>query len=430
MRTRENKPLALLIAVATSAVLCLAGWSVLCRLIATQVAAGENRVESLDKAIRWDPGASDYHLALGRLLRDRSEERDLGRAGWHLRQAVSENPHDWHAWLELARCEELRHLGKTEEAYVRAAELNPGNPHYTWNLANFYLRNGNTDKWLNRLKDTLRLDPDYATIALSLLLLSGMPPGEIVSFWRTAEAPSKPLTLLLTDPEMEWDDDEARELAEKHWKHALLRNGPIDLEEGNSYIKFLLRDGVYAQARGAWISLLADHGLRDPAFEQRKNYVWNGDFSREIPKSVLSWQFRKPAGVSVDLAETVAGGRALRLDFDGTRNLDGPMTSLLVAVDPGRSYRFSYRARSQDLTTDQGPFFTLVDAVKKTTLLTAPPLLGTTASRKQELVFRCPSSCALVEISLSRRKSRKIDSLIGGTLWIEELALATLNRNN
>ncbi len=419
----------MLIAAATSAVFCLAGWGVLCRLIATQFVAGGNTVEGLREAIRWDPDEGAYHFALGRLLRDRAEERNLNRAGWHLRKAVSENAHDWRAWLELARYEELCRHGGTEKAYVRAAELSPGNPLYTWNLANFYLRSGDTEKWLERLKDTMSLDPDYAQISLSLLLLSGTPLGEIVSFWRAADAPSKPLTLLLSDPETEWND-EIQELAEKHWRHVLRKEGPIDLQEGDSYIKCLIRNRAYKQARNAWMSLLADHGLRDPAFEQRKNYLWNGAFSTEIPRSALSWRIRELTKASVEPAGTGAGGRALRFDFDGTSNLDGRMASQLVAVDTGRFYTFSYKARSQDLTTDQGPFFRVIDAVKKTTLLTAPPLLGTNSLRKYEFSFKCPSDCALIDIQLRRRKSGKIDSLIQGTLWIEEVALTTHNANN
>ena len=124
--------------------------------------------------------------------------------------------------------------------------------------------------------------------------------------------------------------------------------------------------------------------------------------------------------------ELVGTAWSLRIQFNGTANVDFHHISLNAVVPPGR-YRFHARIRTEHLTTDQGLFFRIADpeAPNRLTAETTP-VLGTSDWHDIQSVFAVGPTTRFIEISVNRRPSLRFENKINGTIWIEGLSWAPI----
>jgi hypothetical protein len=158
------------------------------------------------------------------------------------------------------------------------------------------------------------------------------------------------------------------------------------------------------------------------------NLVTNGSFEFEILDGGLDWRAAPVEGavVSVDSLEAYDGVRSLRIDFDGTQNLDYWHVYQYVPVEPDTEYQFSGYMRVKGITTDSGPRFQIYDAYDMGKLfLSAENLVGTTNWSAQHLAFKTGHDTHLLVIRVARPASHKFDNRIGGAVWIDHVSLET-----
>jgi hypothetical protein len=98
-----------------------------------------------------------------------------------------------------------------------------------------------------------------------------------------------------------------------------------------------------------------------------------------------------------------------------------------VEVDPNTPYRFIAYARSEEITTDQGPRIAVYDAFDRAALsLETDNLMGTSAWQEQKLEFRTGPKTQLLIVQIVRPPSRKFDNQIAGTLWLDDFSLTAI----
>ena len=116
-------------------------WSV--RLAAADYWFTKETPEATEKGLALTPGQSAYYVRLALLVGD--DHPSLAVAA--LRRAVSLNPGDGRAWVELGlRYEAAGDLGAAEQALLRAAgEDKTYLPR--WTLLNYYFRHNDTDRF-------------------------------------------------------------------------------------------------------------------------------------------------------------------------------------------------------------------------------------------------------------------------------------------
>jgi hypothetical protein len=115
---------------------------------------------------------------------------------------------------------------------------------------------------------------------------------------------------------------------------------------------------------------------------------------------------------------------SLRIDFDGTRNLNFWHLFQYVIVRPDTRYHFSAVLRANGITTDSGPRFELFDAYDMARLYVfTEGRTGTSGWREQRLEFRTPRETQVLILRLARAASRKFDNQIAGTVWIDRVRL-------
>ena len=113
----------------------------------------------------------------------------------------------------------------------------------------------------------------------------------------------------------------------------------------------------------------------------------------------------------------------MRVRSEGQENVQYQHLVQKIVVQPGR-YRFGVYIRTEGITTDQGVGFQILAADGSSGLnVRTEPLLGTKEWTLLERNFIVPPRTRLLEIRAFRRQSRKFDSKISGTVWIDDVSL-------
>ena len=412
-----------------------AGWKVFHQLAASYAFSTLPGIDGAARAIAWDASGAEYYFQLGLAHRDEIEHLDLQAASRDLAGAVRLNPYNWRYWVESARCSEISgSLDQAEKAYLHAMELNPQAADFRWRLANFYVRRRELEKSFPHFAAAVSLQPSYQDACLELLWKLGVGGRVLCRIWPEDKASRLELVSFLAAKQAKSEADHD-DLIKEQWSRLLGSDRLLAAEE-DMYVRYLLQHRDYRDARQQWIRLLARNGSRDPNFEAGRNLIWDGGFEESGLGGSFDWSPTSEEGYSVARAarEGVEESPGLRLDFFGTVNLDSALLRQKVIVDPGQRYTLSFYARSRDITTEQGIFFEVTDEESGAALQETPRVLGTTPWTRYSASFQTGGTTHTVLVTLRRRRSRRIDNLLGGTFWLDlvtlEAASKTLRQNS
>ena len=148
-------------------------------------------------------------------------------------------------------------------------------------------------------------------------------------------------------------------------------------------------------------------------------FVVNRRFQDAPDGSPFDWSI--PRQASVDVVRDHDYGLEIR--FAGAENvkLDGIRQSIIVS--PGK-YRFAAVIQSDDLTTDQGPFFHIFDPADSGRVdVRTARIKGAAARSTIGCDFAVPRGTEALTIQLERMESDRFDNKITGTLQVYEVSL-------
>jgi hypothetical protein len=154
--------------------------------------------------------------------------------------------------------------------------------------------------------------------------------------------------------------------------------------------------------------------------------VTNGGFEFDILNGGFDWRVAPTEGavVSLDPVGAFEGARALRITFNGSRNIDYGHVLQYLPVEANTRYRFSGHMRVQGITTDSGPRLQVCDAYNIGHLFAATEnLVGTSGWSEQRAEFTTAVDTRLLLVRLVRPVSNKLDNRIGGAVWIDNVHL-------
>ena len=203
----------------------------------------------------------------------------------------------------------------------------------------------------------------------------------------------------------------------------LLAHKRADDRVAHEYVNFLYGLRQYEIAARSWALYL---GHRRNGYLE-SNWLFNGDFESEPQQVPFDWSLQNlndDVQVALDASVARTGARSLRVRFGGKENVSYSHTSETSSVTPG-VYRFEAFIRAQDITTDRGIGFQIVDAEQSSRVdLRTELIAGTTDWKRIEQIVRVPDDTRLLAVRVVRPRSLKFDSLIGGTAWIDDVMLA------
>ena len=152
--------------------------------------------------------------------------------------------------------------------------------------------------------------------------------------------------------------------------------------------------------------------------------VVNSRFQDAADGSPFDWSIPRQAGVDVSRDHD----HGLEIHFDGAENVKLHGVRQSIIVSPGK-YRFAAVIQSDDLTTDQGPFFHIFDPQDLGRVdVRMPPIKGTTARSTIQRDLAVPGGTEALTIQIERIASGRFDNKITGTLHVYEVSLIRVGR--
>ena len=358
-----------------------------------------------------------YHFYLG----------DSERGTTELRAANALQPQSSRIWLDLAMAYHFHgRFNDQKHALDQALSADPTTPRVLWEVANFYLAAGDTEKSYPLFRRIIADDEARSDAAIDLLWRSSHDVKKLLDGGTVPPRVDAYLKLLdsITYPQVA-PADAAQNLlaADVVWDHLTALQQPFKASRGFAYLDLLLRAGRAERASVVWQQMAEV----DPAVKSHLagggELINNGDFDEDPLQGGFDWRFMTTDAVRVSLDNAMArtGLRALRLDFagPGSAALSLPCVQF-VAVEPNTHYHFSGFIRSRDLLTTSGPRFAVSDAQSGAILYQSSDILGTDGWREESGDFTTGPDARLLMVGLIRQPS---EPRIEGTLWIDDLSL-------
>lgn len=379
----------------------------------------------------------------------------------NLGQAARSHPRNPELWTQygIFLLNDLgnSNLNSAALAYLHAIALNPLAPVNWDGLASAYIRIGDATKAESALRGWLVAvphSPDAAwRLGIFLVLQNRVPEAfpylKVAAerspklrtpafdlFWKIVADPhfiSK--ELIPADPSIREEymyfllQTKRVDNAGEIWAELKDRLDPDDLELGYNYVESLRDSGMAEQAARVWADLLerSGRGGAKPPGE----LVTNGDFEEGLPNRGLDWIIGKGPGFQIELDDATAqsGRHSLKVSFDGTSNVNFSHVLQEVPVEPNRDYRFRGYLRTENITSDSGLHFLLVlknSQPPRDETLSTTFRLGTNPWTLETVDFHTGPATHFVFVLLIRPTSDKLNNLIQGHAWIDNISIKRL----
>ena len=379
---------------------------------------------SVQAALQWERDNPQYYDALGTLTHLYGTPKNLDASVAFYESAKRLSPYDAHFWSDLGSAYDW--AGRTNDAlsaFKRALRLFPNSPEINWRFANFAFRT-------HRIPEALA--------ALRVVLVGNIPAHRDVFRLAVSATRDNRAILQMLPPQASVFFDylnfemEAGNVttAEQVWLRLLQLKLPFDLRQAFPYLDALIQRREPGRLVAAWSALAERFPAQIGPLVNNFNLVANGGFEHDILDGGFDWRIVPVDGaaVSMDFQDAFEGARALRIEFNGKRNLDYGHVLQYVAVQPNTQYRFSGTLRMKGISTDSGPRFQVFDAFDMGKLFVSTEnTVGTSGWSSQHLEFKTKADTRLLIVRVARPPSQKLDNQISGTVWVDRVSLTPAN---
>jgi tetratricopeptide (TPR) repeat protein len=372
------------------------------------------------KAAKLEPGNADYWRHVGLMRQWDLNPSDMGDAMHYLQIAAKVNSRSSGVWMDLADAYATAgDAARAKEAYDRAQTSFPMSAEVAWRYGNFLLYRENYSEAYPKIREAISIDPSLTQSALT-------------ECWQSNPDVAPIVKGLLPDKREYYVSAVGFFLAQKLadpavavWNRQRERGLAVDMEETVLLVDALISEDRIREAQQVWRSgLQASNWVQDS--EEGRSLVLNGGFEHDIANGGFDWREvpLSAANFDFDSAFAHSGTRSLRIEFDGTENVDFGHLFQYVPVASDSRYHFSVFVRTGGLTTDRGISFEILDAHHPEQVQVATrELTGTNAWTVLETDFVSGPDTQAVKITLRRTPSWKFDNKFSGTVWVDDVTL-------
>ena len=408
--------IAAVIAIVAALWFCYAGGK---HALASHYAASSNP-QNWERAARIEPDNPATWYQLGRYRQLDFDNADIPLSISYYRRAIQLNPRSPYFKVDLASA--LEAVGNNDEAdsYFRAAQAAyPISAEVSWKYGNFLLRQDRLPEAYVEIHRAAVVDPKLIPPAIALvwrsnpdihLLLDQVLPD-------TAEAYSQALAFLT--------DAQNPTAALEVWRRLIAKDPHTDWKWVFMLTDMLVAQGKFEEAATVWHQAVEADGSSPPAYTGN-SLVYNGGFEKDISGGGFGWRQIETKGADFDFDTDVkhSGARSARLIFDGTENLSYQGLSQEVLVSPNTHYRFQGFIRTDQISTESGMRFEIVDPKDQAHLdVLTPNETGTLPWTLEQADFTTGPQTRLIQIRLVRRPSERLDNDLRGTVWIDDVSV-------
>jgi hypothetical protein len=312
---------------------------------------------------------------------------------------------------------------QAQQAYEKAQANYPISSEVAWRYGSFLLYEGKLSDGYAQIRHALLVDPSLTSDAISECWQAD---PNVVAILDKA-LPTKPeyyrsameffLSRNLLDPALAaWDRERTLGL-------------PITMPNAIPLIDALIDQDRVAEARQTWQQALeAAHWPQGAGKDG--SLVFNGGYEQDFANGGYDWREVATNGVRFDFDGLTAhsGSRALRIQFEGTSNLDFHNLFQYVPVDPGTRYHFSAYLRTEGVSTDRGIGFEIFDPRHPSQVQQATSeVLGTNPWTLVQADVVTGPETHFLKIAVKRLPSWKFDNKLSGTVWIDDVVLTPMS---
>ena len=344
---------AAVIAIVAAVWFCYAGSK---HALASHYAASSNP-ENWKRATRIEPDNPENWYRLGRFRQLDFDNSDVPLAISYYRRAIQLNPRSPYYKLDLASALEMAGNNGEADSYFRAAQAAyPISAEVSWKYGNFLLRQNRLPEAYAEIHRAVMVDPKLIPLAVSRvwhsdpdihLLLDQVLPD-------TPEAYSEALSFLA--------DAQDPTAALEVWHRLIAKDPQAGLKWGIKLTDMLVAQEKFEEARTVWRQAIGMNAGSAAAYTGN-SLVYDGGFERDISGGGFGWRQSDVMGADFDFDtdEKHSGSRSARLIFDGTQNLLYEDLFQYVLVSPGTHYHFQGFLRTDQISTESGMRFEIVD---------------------------------------------------------------------
>ena len=372
----------------------------------------------MTRGIALTPGDGAGWDRIGQLRQSDFANLNIPEAIVAYRKAVTVDPRSPHYWLDLATAYEVAgDNARAQDAYAHAKSAAPVSAEVAFSYGNFLMRNGNYPEAYKELRQAVRSDPRLLRLAISRM-------------WRALENVDQLNQILpvTSDAYLQAVDffasNHQMDPALMEWGHLMALRQSVSLASTFPLLDELIREDRADDAHRVWGEARAAAGM--PGEAAGPSLIWNGDFKRDFANGGLGWRWSPMQGATIDFDSQPApeGSRALRLDFTGGRNINLGEPWQFVPVQPQTTYHFHAYVRTEDITTESGLRFSIIDPNHPNAVsVLTDNLTGTHAWNPQDVNVTTGPETHFLMVRLYRAPSRLFDNQLSGTVWIASLSL-------
>ena len=373
------------------------------------------------RASKIEPANAENWYRLGRYRQLDFEHSDLPLAISYYRRAVQLDPHSPFYKLDLAGALEITGNDAEAEKYFRAAQENyPISAEVSWRYGNYLLRQQRLPEAYAEIHRAVAVDSKLLPLAVSRAWHSDPDVRVLLDqvLPKTAEGDWEALSFLVQAQEG------AAALAV--WNHLIGLHASIDRKTTLfAFIDMLVRQDRFDEAGSVWRQATAAEGTWPPA-SPAGSLVFDGGFESDPSNGGFGWRQQDVPGADFDFdtEEKHSGSRAVRVIFDRTQNLSYEYLFQWVLVAPATRYRFRGFLRTDQISTDSGMRFEIIDPRRPKDLnVLTPNETGTQPWTMEEVEFTTGAQTHLIRIALRRLPSTRLDNKINGTVWVDDVAV-------
>jgi len=380
-----------------------------------------SRPELWRRAAQIEPGNATYWARLGIFRQWNAGPGGDREAINYLARATRVDPYASDLWMELADAYQTSgNSDGAQRAYKKAQENFPMSAEVAWRYGNFLLFQEKLTEGYLEIRRAISIDPSLTQSALVecwradpnvTSILDHVLPGETEYY---VGAIDFFLAQHLLDPALAvWD---------RQGKLGLAINVPETIALSDA----LIGKDRFAEAQRTWNQGLAATKFSSGSRNSGSSLVFNGGFESDIANGGFDWREVAIAGAQFDsdTAMAYSGSLSLRVRFDGTANLNFQNLFQYVPVEPASRYHFSAYLRTENISTDRGIRFEILDPRHPSQLqIVTLEIRGTNPWTLVQADLATGPDTHLLKITLQRIPSWKFDNKLSGTVWVDGVAI-------
>lgn len=345
-----------------------------------------------------------------------------------LERAVKARPLYPNNWLLLAKVKFK--LGLHDEA-ARLAEytqtLAPTRSYILWNLAMFWLSYPDQEKAISLLHDYLLAKPQdvykvmlvaYRLDADKERLLDKLIPKSVAQGY-TYDQDYYQAKVLHSALRL-------KNLTLAHFSWSKITNKLLDENPHAStikrYLRALIANNEKKRAQSVW------HEIQLTSLQD--DDVFNHSFEGKLLNYGFGWQVRKRKGAQFERSydNAIEGNYSLKINLDGTENINLYYPVISIPVEQGKRYQLSLYWKGEGITTRANPFIEVYFKDEdKNKYIHSEKKRGSWHWTRVVLDFDVPMETHFITLRLRRRPTKALDKLISGVIYLDDVQLKRYN---